>query len=143
MPLLLSAIGLADIGTDVLTENRQLSDVVHLRVPTTDLTSQYNPPSPVASPHCTVATGPDLAMQGRPGLQGSSWAVSGTAIRATTKVTAKGAHSAPMPNVGYGQRPAVRGHRYRCRPGAIRQPGFLLNSKGSSGRCSVARRPAT
>ena len=42
--LLISAIGLADIGSEVLSENRQpLSDVVHLLAPTTDLTNQYAP----------------------------------------------------------------------------------------------------
>ena len=41
--LLISAIGLADIGNDVVGTNRQaLTDVLHLLVPTTDLTNQYN-----------------------------------------------------------------------------------------------------
>jgi phospholipid/cholesterol/gamma-HCH transport system substrate-binding protein len=41
--LLVSAIGLADIGNDVLSTNRQpLTDVLHLLVSTTDLTHQYN-----------------------------------------------------------------------------------------------------
>ena len=36
-------IGLADIGNQVLGENRQpLTDVLHLLVPTTDLTNEYN-----------------------------------------------------------------------------------------------------
>jgi virulence factor Mce-like protein len=40
---LLSVIGLADVGTQVLGENRQpLADVLHLLVPTTDLTNKYN-----------------------------------------------------------------------------------------------------
>jgi phospholipid/cholesterol/gamma-HCH transport system substrate-binding protein len=40
---LLSAIGLADIGNDVVGTNRQaLTDVLHLLVPTTDLTNRYN-----------------------------------------------------------------------------------------------------
>jgi phospholipid/cholesterol/gamma-HCH transport system substrate-binding protein len=40
---LVGAIGLADIGTEVLGENRQpLADVLHLLVPTTDLTNEYN-----------------------------------------------------------------------------------------------------
>lgn len=42
--LLISAIGLADIGNDVLSANRQpLTDVLHLLVPTTDLTNEYGP----------------------------------------------------------------------------------------------------
>jgi phospholipid/cholesterol/gamma-HCH transport system substrate-binding protein len=41
--LLVSAIGLADVGNDVLTENRKgLEDVIHLLVPTTNLTNEYN-----------------------------------------------------------------------------------------------------
>jgi phospholipid/cholesterol/gamma-HCH transport system substrate-binding protein len=41
---LLSAIGLAQAGTPLLSENRQpLADVLHLLVPTTDLTNEYNP----------------------------------------------------------------------------------------------------
>jgi virulence factor Mce-like protein len=40
---LVSVIGLADIGNDVVGSNRQaLTDVLHLLVPTTDLTSRYN-----------------------------------------------------------------------------------------------------
>ena len=40
---LLSAIGLADIGNDVVGTNRQaLTNVLHLLVPTTDLTNRYN-----------------------------------------------------------------------------------------------------
>lgn len=42
--LLISAIGLADIGNDVLSTNRQpLTNVLHLLVPTTDLTNEYGP----------------------------------------------------------------------------------------------------
>lgn len=41
--LLISAIGFADIGNDVLSTNRQpLTDVLHLLVPTTDLTNEYH-----------------------------------------------------------------------------------------------------
>lgn len=41
--LLLSAIGLADLGSDVVGTNRQpLTDVTHLLVPTTDLTNEYH-----------------------------------------------------------------------------------------------------
>ena len=41
--LLISAIGLADIGNDVLSQNREpLTNVLHLLVPTTDLTSEYH-----------------------------------------------------------------------------------------------------
>jgi virulence factor Mce-like protein len=40
---LVSVIGLADVGDQVLGDNRQpLTDVLHLLVPTTDLTNEYN-----------------------------------------------------------------------------------------------------
>jgi len=40
---LVSTIGLADIGNDVVGANRQaLTDVLHLMVPTTNLTNEYN-----------------------------------------------------------------------------------------------------
>ncbi|HET9875713.1 MAG TPA: MCE family protein [Mycobacterium sp.] len=41
---LISSIGLADMGNDVVGANRQaLTDVTHLLVPTTDLTNEYHP----------------------------------------------------------------------------------------------------
>ena len=41
--LLISAIGLADVGNDVLSANRKgLTDVFHLLRPTTDLTNEYS-----------------------------------------------------------------------------------------------------
>ncbi|HEV7852857.1 MAG TPA: MCE family protein [Mycobacterium sp.] len=41
--LLISAIGLGDIGNDVIGSNRQpLTDLLHLLVPTTELTNRYN-----------------------------------------------------------------------------------------------------
>jgi phospholipid/cholesterol/gamma-HCH transport system substrate-binding protein len=41
--LLVSAIGLADVGNDVVSANRQpLTNVLHLLAPTTDLTNEYN-----------------------------------------------------------------------------------------------------
>ncbi|GAA4293561.1 MCE family protein [Mycobacterium paraffinicum] len=40
---LISSIGLADIGNDVIGGNRRaLTDVIHLLIPTTDLTNQYH-----------------------------------------------------------------------------------------------------
>ncbi len=42
--LLVSAIGLADVGTEVLSENKDpLTNMLHLLVPTTDLLNQYSP----------------------------------------------------------------------------------------------------
>jgi virulence factor Mce-like protein len=70
--LLLSAIGLADVGTEVLAQNRKpLAEVLRLLVPTTDLTNQYGP-----ALYCglagllPLANGPGLAMPGATLLQG-------------------------------------------------------------------------
>ena len=64
--LLVSAIGLADVGTEVLSTNRQpLADVVHLLAPTTDLLNEYN-----AALTCGIgglvplATGPGTPLPG-------------------------------------------------------------------------------
>jgi len=64
--LLVSAIGLADIGTEVLSENRgPLADVIHLLAPTLDLTNEYSP-----AINCSVAgllplaTGPGTEVPG-------------------------------------------------------------------------------
>jgi virulence factor Mce-like protein len=49
--LLVGTIGLADIGNDVIGTNRQpLTDLLHLLVPTTELTNQYN-----SALHCGLA----------------------------------------------------------------------------------------
>jgi virulence factor Mce-like protein len=60
---LVSVIGLSDIGNQVLSANRQpLTDVLHLLVPTTDLTNQYN-----QALWCSLAAMVDL--QHRPPLK--------------------------------------------------------------------------
>ena len=84
--LLVSAIGLADVGTEVLSANRQpLTDLLHLLVPTTDLTNQYN-----AAFTCGIGSvgsagdGPGLtAARAHSCCNRSSWAANGTGIRAT------------------------------------------------------------
>lgn len=61
--LLISAIGLADIGNDVLSTNRQpLTNVLHLLVPTTDLTNEYGPALTCSfGGLITIAHGPPLS----------------------------------------------------------------------------------
>jgi phospholipid/cholesterol/gamma-HCH transport system substrate-binding protein len=61
--LLISAIGLADIGNDVLSTNRQpLTNVLHLLVPTTDLTNEYHEALTCAlGGLITIAHGPPLS----------------------------------------------------------------------------------
>lgn len=70
--LLVSAIGLADIGTEVVSGNRgPLTDVIRLLAPTTDLTNKYN-----AALTCGIggllplANGPGLPVPGAVLLQG-------------------------------------------------------------------------
>jgi hypothetical protein len=63
---LIGAIGLADVGNDVVGTNRQpLTDVLHLLVSTTDLTSQYNQALTCAlSSMLTLAENPPLSEPG-------------------------------------------------------------------------------
>jgi virulence factor Mce-like protein len=72
---LVSAIGLADVGNDVVGVNRQpLTDVLHLLVPTTDLLNEYSP-----SLKCTlqglvpIAKGAPMQFPGVYSLAGLSW----------------------------------------------------------------------
>ena len=74
---LVSSIGLADVGTDVVGGNRQaLTDVLHLLVPTTDLLNRYHdalwcgigvsapsPGSPTAFPGIAVSAGLTLGVE--------------------------------------------------------------------------------
>jgi phospholipid/cholesterol/gamma-HCH transport system substrate-binding protein len=64
--LLISVIGLADIGNQVLGDNRQpLTDVLHLLVPTTDLTNEYGPALTCGLAGMGyIVTGPQLAEPG-------------------------------------------------------------------------------
>jgi phospholipid/cholesterol/gamma-HCH transport system substrate-binding protein len=132
--VLLSAIGLADIGTDVLTENRQpLTDVIHLLVPTTDLTNQYAP-----ALYCglaallPLANGPGLAMPGATLLQGfflgrERYRYPGN----LPKVAAKGGpQCTDLPNVAYEQRPPYVVTDIGANQAQYGNQGILLNSEG-------------
>jgi virulence factor Mce-like protein len=73
--LLVSTIGLADIGTQVLGDNRQgLTDVLHLLIPTTDLSNEYSP-----ALNCGIAgliplaKAPPRPDPGAPSLVSLSW----------------------------------------------------------------------
>ena len=124
--LLISAIGLADIGNDVLSTNRQpLTNVLHLLVPTTDLTNEYHEAltcgfrrahtdsarsAVVGTEHQHIGEShlgrrtlsvPDEPAQGRgdgrPAVPGSAAAAVQHASAATD-------------------------YRYRCQPGGVRKP---------------------
>ncbi|MFM9035321.1 MAG: MCE family protein [Mycobacterium sp.] len=132
--LLLSAIGVADIGTDVLSENRgPLADVVHLLVPTTDLTNQYNPALTCGvAGLLPLAKGPGLAMPGATLLQGfflgrERYRYPGN----LPKVAAKGGpQCTDLPNVGYEQRPPYVVTDIGANQAQYGNQGILLNSDG-------------
>ena len=132
--LLLSAIGLADIGTEVLTENRQpLADVVHLLVPTTDLTNQYNPALTCGlGALLPLANGPGTPMPGATLLQGfflgrERYRYPGN----LPKVAAKGGpQCTDLPNVGYEQRPPYVVTDIGANQAQYGNQGILLNSEG-------------
>lgn len=130
--LLLSAIGVADIGTEVLTDNRQsLSDVVHLLVPTTDLTNQYNPALTCGlGALLPLANGPGTPMPGATLLQGfflgrERYRYPGN----LPKVAATGGpQCTDLPNVGYEQRPPYVVTDIGANQAQYGNQGILLNS---------------
>jgi ABC-type transporter Mla subunit MlaD len=132
--LLLSAIGLADVGTEVLAQNRQpLSEVLRLLVPTTDLTNQYGP-----ALYCglagllPLANGPGGAMPGATLLQGfflgrERYRYPGN----LPKVAAKGGpQCTDLPNVAYEQRPPYVVTDIGANQAQYGNQGILLNSEG-------------
>ncbi|MGI9125530.1 MAG: MCE family protein [Mycobacterium sp.] len=131
---LVSAIGLGDIGTEVLNENRQnLSDIVHLLGPTTDLTNQYNQALTCGlAGLLPLANGPGLAMPGATLLQGfflgrERYRYPGN----LPKVAAKGGpQCANLPNVGYEQRPPYVVTDIGANQAQYGNQGILLNSEG-------------
>ena len=132
--LLVSVIGLADIGNDVVGGNRQaLTDVLHLLLPTTDLTSRYhealncavegvlpaakNPPSP------------------EPGVVASVSLLFGKDRyrypRDLPKVAAKGGpQCGPLPKLGFGERPPFVVADVGAYPWIYGNQGLVLNADG-------------
>jgi phospholipid/cholesterol/gamma-HCH transport system substrate-binding protein len=132
--LLISAMGLADIGTDVLSANRQpLTDVLHLLVPTTDLTNQYN-----AALTCGIgglvplATGPGAPVPGAVLLQ--SFFLGRERYRYPDnlpKVAAKGGpQCTDLPNVPYEKRTPFVVADIGANQAQYGNQGILLNSDG-------------
>jgi phospholipid/cholesterol/gamma-HCH transport system substrate-binding protein len=132
--LLVSVIGLADIGNDVVGGNRQaLTDVLHLLVPTTDLTNEYhealncaltgivpianNPPSPEPGVVASVSL---LFGQERYRYPGD-----------LPKVAAKGGPQChDLPHVGFGEHPPFVVADVGADPWEYGNQGPLLNSDG-------------
>ena len=81
--LLISAIGLADIGNDVIGSNRkELTDTLHLLLPTTDLTSRYHDALTCGLQGIVpLATGAPLQFRGPTHWSASNGAQNATATR--------------------------------------------------------------
>ncbi len=132
--LLVSSIGLADIGNDVVGGNRQaLTDVLHLLVPTTDLTNQYN-----QALYCGLAGTLPLAYGSAltlplPGIVvESSFTLGMDRYRYPTDLPKVGATGGPqctdLPRVPFEARPPYVVADIGTDPGKYGNQGILLNS---------------
>jgi virulence factor Mce-like protein len=132
--LLVSAIGLADVGTEVLTENKDpLANVVHLLVPTTDLLNKYN-----AALNCGIgglvplATGPGLPLPGAVLLQ--SFFLGRERYRYPANLPKVAATGGPqctdMPKVPFETSPPFVVADIGANPAQYGNQGILLNSDG-------------
>lgn len=130
--LLISAIGLADIGNEVLATNANpLIDAMHLLVPTTNLTNQYNP-----ALTCALKGLEPLAMgppQPLPGVMLLDSFLLGTERYRypgnLPKVAATGGPQCMgLPNVGFGQRPPFVVTDIDANPAQYGNQGILLNA---------------
>jgi virulence factor Mce-like protein len=132
--LLVSAIGLADIGNDVVGTNSQpLTNVLHLLVPTTDLTNQYheglncalgglvaftkNPPLPEPGAEVLISFALGVDRYRYPGDLPK--------VAATGAVQCQG-----LPNVAPGARPPFLVTDTGSNPWKYGNQGILLNSDG-------------
>ena len=131
--LLIASTGLADIGQEVLATNRQpLTDVVHLLLPTTDLTNKYN-----KALWCTLGGLVMAAYQPSPTLPGAMVDASFTLgherfryPQDLPKVAATGGPQcvAGVPNVPYEARPPYVVADVGFNPARYGNEGILLNS---------------
>ena len=130
--LLISAIALADIGNDVAAANRRpLTDVLHLLVPTTDLTNQYSP-----ALNCALAGLVPLAMGPASPVPGvlllDSFQLGTERYRYPgnlPKIAAKGGPQCQgLPDVGVGNRPPYLVTDIDANQAQYGNQGILLNS---------------
>lgn len=130
--LLVSTIGLAGIGNDVLSSNRQgITDVLHLLAPTTDLTNQYN-----HALYCGLAGMVPLAMGPPPPVPGvlllDSFVLGRERYRYPQnlpKVAASGGpQCAGLPDVGYERRAPFVVSDIGANQAEYGNQGILLNS---------------
>ena len=132
--LLVSAIGLADVGTEVLSENKDpLANVVHLLVPTTDLLNKYSP-----ALNCGIgalvplATGPGLPLPGAVLLQ--SFFLGRERYRYPANLPKVAATGGPqctdLPKVPFETSPPFVVSDIGANPAQYGNQGILLNSDG-------------
>lgn len=130
--VLLSAIGLADIGNDVFSTNSNATiEAMHVLVPTTNLTNQYN-----QALTCALKGMEPLAMgppQPLPGIMLLDSFLLGTERYRypgnLPKVAASGGPQCMgLPNVGFGERPPFVVTDINANPAQYGNQGILLNS---------------
>ncbi len=131
---LVSTIGLAEIGNDVVGGNRRaLTDVLHVLVPTTDLTSRYHD-----SINCglagllPIATSPPLEKPGIVDSIGFQWGRERYRYPGDLpKVAATGgAHCLTLPAVPFDSRPPFVVTDVGANPARYGNQRLLLNSDG-------------
>ncbi|WP_319432190.1 MCE family protein [Mycobacterium sp. RTGN5] len=132
--LLIAAIGLADVGNDVIGGNRQaLTDVLHLLVPTTELADRYH-----QALNCGIAGmlpyvhQPPLPLPGI--LVSAGFTLGAERYRYPAnlpKVAATGGpHCMGLPDVTPGSRPPLLVTDVGANPAQYGNQGILLNSDG-------------
>ncbi|MCK0175465.1 MCE family protein [Mycolicibacterium sp. F2034L] len=132
--LLLSTIGLADVGNEVIATNRQsFTEVMRLLVPTTDLTNQYH-----QGLNCMLAGMAPLAKGPPPPVPGvlllDSFVLGTERYRYPQnlpKVAARGGpQCAGLPDVGYENRAPFVVSDIDADPAQYGNQGIVLNSDG-------------
>ncbi|CAN3127579.1 MCE family protein [Mycobacterium sp. smrl_JER01] len=132
--LLVSAIGLADIGTDVIGGNRAaITEVLDLLVPTTDLTSEYHEALNCGLKGATVlAKGPGTPVPGVLLLQ--SFFLGSERYRYPANLPKVAATGGPvcqgLPTIGFQERPQFVVADIGANPAQYGNQGILLNSDG-------------
>jgi virulence factor Mce-like protein len=132
--MLLGTAGLADVGDQVLRENRKpLTDTLKFLVPTTDLTNQYNEALRCALKGITVmATNPPLNEPGVEVLAGFMWGQERYRYPENLpKVAARGGpQCTDLPDVPYQKVPPFVVTDVGANPWKYNNPGIVLNSDG-------------
>lgn len=132
--LLISLIGLGDIGTDVIGSNRAaVTDVNRLLVPTTDLTEAYHPAlTCAAGGFATMATAPPLPVPGL--VLSQSFFLGVERYRYPQNLPKVAATGGPqclsLPDVGFQNPPPYVVTDIDANPAQYGNQGILLNADG-------------